>query len=55
MFLVGEWAVGINMISVMKIRGSIDCWEAVRFPVERIKTMKGAFTNHLPEFTRLED
>ena len=33
MFLVGEWAVSMNMISVTKF--SIDSWEDVQFSVER--------------------
>ena len=34
-FFVGERTVDTNMIIVTKKSGNIDCWEAVRFPVER--------------------
>ena len=43
------------MSPMMKIRGNIDCWEAVLLPVERKETIKGvAVTKHLPAFTHLE-
>ena len=52
MFLVGEWAVGTDLISVMKFR-SIDNRGAVRVPVERKENDQGAGYESFTRSTRL--
>ena len=46
-FLVGEWTISTNMISVIKFRVSMDTADCTISIREKNEMIRGAVTNHL--------